>query len=165
MLKLQQNTINVVSEDEKKRRQIRSKLASDEKEVNKLLAQGAEQFGALRATLYQCGKKLTFMQKVVVDGGYPGGFDRYLRDAHDVIKIPRTSVMRYISNYQTIDRLELGTPLLTAADSAHIDLSAPKSLAILGTQKASDIRKMAPEQFVNLFIRRQHQLEMNYRPQ
>jgi hypothetical protein len=38
MLKLQQHTINVVSEDEKKRRQIRTKLASHEKEVKKLLA-------------------------------------------------------------------------------------------------------------------------------
>jgi hypothetical protein len=155
MLKLQQHTINVVSEDEKKRRQIRTKLASHEKEVKKLLTQGAEQFGALRATLYRCGKVLISMQKVVVDEGYPGGFDRYLRDARDFIGIPRTSVMRYIANYQTIDRLELGTPLLTAADSAHIDLSAPRSLAILGTQKASDVRKMAPEQFINLFIRRQ----------
>ncbi len=146
---------NIVSQDEKVRLQLRNKLASREREVKKLLVKGAQQMAALRSTIFQIGKELAFIRKVVVDGGYPGGFDRYLRDAHEYIRIPRSSVMRYIANFQEVDRLELPAPFLAAADSAHIDLAATRSLRILAIQKISDIKKMAADKFVELFIRRQ----------
>jgi len=145
---------NIVSQNEKVRRQIRSKVASREREVKNLLAKGAQQMAALRSTIYRIGKELASIQKVVVDGGYPGGFDRYLRDAHEYIRIPRSSVMRYIGNFQEVDRLELPPSFLTAADSAHIDLAATRSLKILAIQKISDIKNMAADKFVELFIRR-----------
>ena len=151
MLKLHSN---IVSQSEQLRRQIRSKVASREREVTKLLVKGAQQMAALRSTIYRIGKELASIQKVVVDGGYPGGFDRYLRDAYDFIRIPRSSMMRYIANFQEVDRLELPASFLTAADSAHIDLAATRSLKILAIQKISDIKKMAPAKFVELFIRR-----------
>jgi predicted RNA-binding protein YlqC (UPF0109 family) len=151
MLKLQGS---IVSQDEKVRRHIRGKLAGHEREINKLLARGAQQMSALRTTIYKIGKELAYTQKVVVDGNYPGGFDKYLRDAHDYIHVPRTTVMRYISNYQQVDRLELPSSFLSAADSAHIDLAATRSLKILALEKISDIKKMAADKFVKLFIRR-----------
>jgi hypothetical protein len=151
MLKLHSN---IVSQSEQLRRQIRSKVANREREVTKLLVKGAQQMAALRSTIYRIGKELASIQKVVVDGGYPGGFDRYLRDAYDFIRIPRSSMMRYIANFQEVDRLELPASFLTAADSAHIDLAATRSLKILAIQKISDIKKMAPAKFVELFIRR-----------
>lgn len=151
MLRLQ---TNIVSQNEQVRRQIRSKVASREREVKTLLVKGAQQMAALRSTIYRIGKELASIQKVVVDGGYPGGFDRYLRDAYEYIRIPRSSVMRYIGNFQEVDRLELSPSLLTAADSAHIDLAATRSLKILAIQKISDIKKMAADKFVELFIRR-----------
>jgi hypothetical protein len=144
----------IVSQDEKVRRQIRTKLASREREVKKLLVKGAQQMAALRSTIYQIGKELASIQKVVVDGGYPGGFDKYLRDAYENIRIPRSSVMRYVQNFQEVDRLELPPSFLTAADSAHIDLAATRSLKILAIQKISDMKKMAADKFVELFIRR-----------
>jgi predicted RNA-binding protein YlqC (UPF0109 family) len=145
---------SVVSQDEKVRRQIRDKLAAHEREIKKLLARGAQQMSALRTTIYKIGKELAYTQKVVVDGNYPGGFDKYLRDAHDYIHVPRSTVMRYISNYLQVDRLELPPSFLSAADSAHIDLAATRSLKILALEKISDIRKMAADKFVELFIRR-----------
>jgi hypothetical protein len=151
MLKLHSN---IVSQSEQLRRQIRSKVASREREVTKLLVKGAQQMAALRSTIYRIGKELASIQKVVVDGGYPGGFDRYLRDAYEFIRIPRSSVMRYIANFQEVDRLELPASFLTAADSAHIDLAATRSLKILAIQKISDIKKMVAAKFVELFIRR-----------
>jgi predicted RNA-binding protein YlqC (UPF0109 family) len=151
MLKLQRS---VVSPDEKVRRQIRGKLATHEREIKKLLARGAQQMSALRTTIYKIGKELAYTQKVVVDGNYPGGFDKYLRDARDYIHVPRTTVMRYISNFQQVDRLELPHSFLSAADSAHIDLAATRNLKILALEKGSDIRKMAVDKFVELFIRR-----------
>jgi predicted RNA-binding protein YlqC (UPF0109 family) len=144
----------IVSQDENVRRRIRSKLATHEREIKKLLTRGAQQMSALRTTIYRIGKELAYTQKVVVDGGYPGGFDKYLRDANDFIHIPRTTVMRYISNYQQVDRLELPPSFLSAADSAHIDLAATRSLKILALERISDIRKMAANRFVELFIRR-----------
>jgi hypothetical protein len=145
---------NIVSQDEKVRLQIRNKLASREREVKELLVKGAQQMAALRSTIFQIGRELAFIQKVVVDGGYPGGFDRYLRDAHEYIRIPHSSVMRYIANFQEVDRLELPAPFLAAADSAHIDLAATRSLRILAIQKISVIKKMAADKFVELFTRR-----------
>jgi hypothetical protein len=62
--------------------------------------------------------------------------------------------MRYIANYQQIDRLELPPAFLSAADSAHVDLAATRSLKILALEKISDIKKMAADKFVELFIRR-----------
>lgn len=62
--------------------------------------------------------------------------------------------MRYIGNFQEVDRLELPPSFLTAVDSAHIDLAATRSLKILAIQKVSDIKKMAANKFVELFIRR-----------
>lgn len=144
----------VVSQDEKVRRHIRGKLATHEREIKQLLARGAQQMSALRTTIYKIGKELAYTQKVVVDGNYPGGFDKYLRDAHDYIHVPRSTVMRYISNYQQVDRLELPPSFLSAADSAHIDLAATRSLKILALEKISDIKKMAAHKFVELFIRR-----------
>jgi predicted RNA-binding protein YlqC (UPF0109 family) len=144
----------IVTQDEQLRCRIRSKLATHEREVKKLLARGAQQMAALRTTIYKIGKELAYIQKVVVDGGYGGGFDKYLRDAYEYIRIPRSSVMRYIANFQEVDRLELPPSFLTAADSAHIDLAATRSLKILAIQKISDIRKMAADKFVELFIRR-----------
>jgi hypothetical protein len=144
----------IVSQDENVRRRIRGKLATHEREIKKLLARGADQWAGLRITVYKIGKELAYTQKVVVDGGYPGGFDRYLRDAHPYIHIPRSTVMRYISNYQQVDRLELPPSFLEAADFAHIDLASTRSLRILALEKMSDIKKMAAEKFVELFIRR-----------
>jgi hypothetical protein len=144
----------IVSQDERVRRHIRGKLATHEREIKKLLARGAQHMSGLRTTIYQIGKELAYTQKVVVDGNYPGGFDKYLRDAHECIHIPRTTVMRYISNYQQVERLELPPAFLSAADSAHIDLAASRNLKILAVEKLSDVRKMAAEKFVELFIRR-----------
>ena len=144
----------IVTQDEQIRRRIRGKLATREREIKKLLARGAQQMSALRTTIYKIGRELAYTQKVVVDGNYPGGFDKYLRDAHDYIHVPRSTVMRYISNYQQVDRLELSPSFLSAADSAHIDLAATRSLKILALEKISDIKKMAADKFVELFIRR-----------
>jgi hypothetical protein len=160
MLKLQGS---IVSQDEKVRRHIRGKLATRERGIKKLLAQGAQQMSALRTTIYKIGKELAYTQKVVVDGNYPGGFDKYLRDAHDYIPVPRSTVMRYISNYQQVDRLELPPSFLSAADSVHIDLAATRSLKILALEKISDIRKMAADKFVELFIRRSRTSSENRR--
>jgi hypothetical protein len=151
MLKLQGT---IVSQDEKVRRHIRDTLATRERTIKKLLARGAEQMAALRTTIYKIGKELAYTQKVVVAGNYPGGFDKYLRDAHDYIHVPRSTVMRYIFNYQQVDRLELPPSFLSAADSAHIDLAATRSLKILALEKISDLKKMAADKFVELFIRR-----------
>ena len=118
MLKLT-TTNSIVSHNERLRQEIRTKLASRERAVKKLLVKGEHQLGSLRITIFEIGKELTAIQKVVVGGGYPGGFQKYVRDAHDYIRVPYSTAMTYIANFREIDRLDLPAAFLKAADSAH----------------------------------------------